>query len=63
MPRHWRRIGNRSLLGVTEIAGHEYAAAPNPFAQTLELAFDAATREYVPQQNKAHRETQDSTRT
>jgi hypothetical protein len=45
MPRPWRRIGNRSSLGVTDIAGHNHAGAPGPLAQTLELAFDAVMRE------------------
>jgi branched-chain amino acid aminotransferase len=40
---------NRSLLGVSEIAGHKYAAAPGPIAQKLERAFDAAMRQYVAQ--------------
>jgi branched-chain amino acid aminotransferase len=40
---------NRSLLGVGEIAGHIYAAAPGPIAHKLERAFDAAMREYVSQ--------------
>jgi branched-chain amino acid aminotransferase len=40
---------NRSLLGVSEIAGHKYAAAPGPIAQKLERAFSAAMREYVAQ--------------
>ena len=38
---------NRSLLGVSEIAGHKYASAPGDVAQTLERAFRAAMREYV----------------
>ncbi len=40
---------NRSLLGVSEIAGHKYAAAPGPIAQKLERAFGAAMHEYVAQ--------------
>ncbi len=40
---------NRNLLGVNEIAGHKYAAAPGPIAQKLERVFDAAMREYVAQ--------------
>jgi branched-chain amino acid aminotransferase len=40
---------NRSLLGVSEIAGHRYAAAPGPVTQKLERAFDAAMLEYVAQ--------------
>jgi len=38
---------NRNLLGVNEIAGHQFAAAPGPVAQKLEIAFDAFMREYV----------------
>jgi len=38
---------NRSLLGVSEVAGHKYAAAPGPIAQKLEREFGAAMREYV----------------
>jgi branched-chain amino acid aminotransferase len=40
---------NRSLLGVSEVAGHKYAAAPGPIAQKLERAFGAAMRAYVAQ--------------
>jgi branched-chain amino acid aminotransferase len=40
---------NRSVLGVSEIAGHKYAVGPDPIAQKLERAFDAAMREYVAQ--------------
>jgi hypothetical protein len=40
---------NRSLLGVSEIAGHKYPAAPGPIAQKLERAFEAAVREYLAQ--------------
>jgi branched-chain amino acid aminotransferase len=38
---------NRSLLGISEVAGHTYTAAPGFFAQTLERAFEAAVREDV----------------
>jgi len=38
---------NRSLLGVSEVAGHKYAAAPGPIAQKLEREFGAAMREYI----------------
>jgi branched-chain amino acid aminotransferase len=38
---------NRSLLGVNEIAGHKYAAAPGPIAQKLESVFSAAMHEYI----------------
>jgi branched-chain amino acid aminotransferase len=41
---------NRSLLGVSEIAGHKYAAAPGPVAQRLEQAFIAVMRKYVARQ-------------
>ena len=40
---------NRSLLGVSEIAGHKYQVVMGPLAQKLERAFDAAMREYVAQ--------------
>ena len=40
---------NRSLLGVSEIAGHRYPIVMGPLVQTLERAFEAAMREYVAQ--------------
>ena len=40
---------NRSLLGVSEIAGHKYSVVMGPIVQKLERAFDAAMREYVAQ--------------
>jgi branched-chain amino acid aminotransferase len=46
---------NRSLLGVSEIAGHSYAAAPGPVAQKLEGVFSAAMREYVAQRTASVR--------
>ena len=46
---------NRSLLGVSEIAGHRYAVAPGPVAQKLERAFDATMREYVAQRTASVR--------
>jgi branched-chain amino acid aminotransferase len=46
---------NRSLLGVSEIAGHTYAAAPGPLARKLERAFGAAMREYVAQRTASAR--------
>ncbi len=46
---------NRSLLGVSEIAGHKYATAPGPVAQKLERAFGAAMREYVAQRTASVR--------
>jgi branched-subunit amino acid aminotransferase/4-amino-4-deoxychorismate lyase len=38
---------NRTLLGVSEIAGHRYSVVMGPIAQKLERAFDATMREYV----------------
>jgi branched-chain amino acid aminotransferase len=46
---------NRSLLGVGEIAGHKYAAAPGPIAQKLERVFGATMREYVANRNASVR--------
>jgi len=46
---------NRSLLGVSEIAGQKYVAAPGPVAQKLERAFDATMREYVAQRTASVR--------
>jgi branched-chain amino acid aminotransferase len=40
---------NRSLLGVSEVAGHKYSVVMGPLVQKLERAFDAAMREYVAQ--------------
>ncbi len=40
---------NRTLLGVSEIAGHKYPVVGGPLVQKLERAFDAAMREYVAQ--------------
>jgi branched-chain amino acid aminotransferase len=40
---------NRSLLGISEIAGHKFSLMMGPIAQNLERAFDAAMREYVAQ--------------
>jgi branched-chain amino acid aminotransferase len=40
---------NRSLLGVSEIAGHKYPAVMGPVVHKLEQAFDATMREYVAQ--------------
>jgi len=40
---------NRTLLGVSEIAGHKYSVVAGPPVQTLERAFDATVREYVAQ--------------
>ncbi len=38
---------NRSLLGISEVAGHTFSAAPGPVTQRLELAFRAHMEEYV----------------
>jgi branched-chain amino acid aminotransferase len=38
---------NRTLLGVSEIAGKKYSVVMGPVVQTLERAFDAYVREYV----------------
>jgi branched-chain amino acid aminotransferase len=38
---------NRSLLGVSEIAGHRYSVTMGPLVQKLERAFDENMREYV----------------
>lgn len=40
---------NRTLLGVSEIAGHRYSVVMSPLVQKLERAFDAYMREYVAQ--------------
>jgi branched-subunit amino acid aminotransferase/4-amino-4-deoxychorismate lyase len=40
---------NRTLLGVSEIAGHRYATVMGPLVQNLERTFDAYMREYVAQ--------------
>ena len=38
---------NRTLLGVSEIAGQKYSVAMGPLVQKLERAFDACMREYA----------------
>lgn len=38
---------NRTLLGVSEIAGRKYSAVMGPIAQKLERAFEVYMREYV----------------
>ena len=38
---------NRTLLGVSEIAGHHFPAVPGPLTQRLELAFDRYMADYV----------------
>jgi branched-chain amino acid aminotransferase len=40
---------NRSLLGVSEIAGHKYEVTSGPMVHKLERAFDQVMREYVTQ--------------
>jgi len=40
---------NRSLLGVSEVAGHKYTVVMGSLVHKLERAFDAAMREYVAQ--------------
>jgi branched-chain amino acid aminotransferase len=46
---------NRSLLGVSEIAGHTYPAAPGPIARKLERAFSETMRDYVAQRTTSVR--------
>jgi len=46
---------NRSLLGVSEIAGHLYSLVMGPLVQKLERAFDATMREYVAARSSATR--------
>jgi branched-chain amino acid aminotransferase len=46
---------NRSLVGVGEIAGHKYPAAPGPITQKLERVFGAAMRDYVAQRTAGAR--------
>jgi len=38
---------NRSLLGVSEIAGHRFSAPPGPITQRLEQAFNRYAADYV----------------
>ncbi len=38
---------NRTLLGVSEIAGHHYPTVPGPLTQQLEQAFNRYTADYV----------------
>ncbi len=40
---------NRSLLGISEIAGHKYSVVMGPIVQKLERAFDTTLREYIAQ--------------
>ncbi len=44
---------NRSLLGISEVAGRGFAAAPGPVTQRLEHAFSAYMEEYVSQRAPA----------
>jgi branched-chain amino acid aminotransferase len=44
---------NRSLLGISEVAGHHFSAAPGPITQRLEHAFRAYMEEYVAQRAPA----------
>jgi branched-chain amino acid aminotransferase len=46
---------NRSLLGVSEIAGHKYPAAPGPIARKLERAFATTMHDYVAQRTASVR--------
>jgi branched-chain amino acid aminotransferase len=46
---------NRTLMGVSEIAGHRYAVVMGSVAQKLERAFDATMREYVARRGSAVR--------
>jgi len=46
---------NRTLLGVSEVAGHKYSVVAGPPVQKLERAFDAVVREYVAQRGAAVR--------
>jgi branched-chain amino acid aminotransferase len=42
---------NRNLLGIGEIAGHQFAGAPGPVTRTLEAAMAAYVAEYVNKQS------------
>jgi branched-chain amino acid aminotransferase len=44
---------NRSLLGISEVAGHAFPAAPGPITLRLEHAFRAYMEEYVAQRASA----------
>jgi branched-chain amino acid aminotransferase len=46
---------NRTLLGISEIAGHKYSVVMGPVPQQLELAFDAAVREYLARRTSSAR--------
>jgi branched-chain amino acid aminotransferase len=45
---------NRNLLGIAEIVGHKYAAAPGPITQKLEKVFAAYMDDYVAQHAASH---------
>lgn len=45
---------NRSLLGISEIAGHKLPVAPGLVAQKLERAFEAVMNDYVAHRTTAH---------
>jgi branched-chain amino acid aminotransferase len=47
---------NRSMLGVSEIAGHKIAAAPGPVTLKLEKAFGAFVRQYLEAHSAAARQ-------
>jgi len=44
---------NRSLLGISEVAGHTFSAAPGPVTQRLERAFRNYMEEYAAQRAPA----------
>jgi branched-chain amino acid aminotransferase len=46
---------NRTLMGVSEIAGHKYSVVRGPLVQKLEQAFDSTMREYVAQRTASVR--------
>ena len=47
---------NRSMLGVSEINGHQIAAAPGPVTLKLEKAFGAFVRQYLEAHSAAARQ-------
>ncbi len=46
---------NRTLLGVSEVAGHMYSVVGGPPVQKLERAFDLAVQEYIAQRTSGVR--------
>lgn len=44
---------NRNLLGVGEIAGHKFAAAPGPVTQKLEALFAETVKDYIASRRSA----------